>query len=552
MKLINKILMAAVISAGISTSCYAADLDIKLLNRNVQISSGMSEGDFASIWVLNPDVTKEEFSATEFIDFSMAAYCNQMKLTEDNQIFDFDMYEKAPTGVYTAIIGGKGTNVRDTFEYVSKDDLNGYISTINSSGAEQISTLLNNDTFADTALLQLGVDKDILKTLDTDSKKTEYFRIMLSQKPFTAANIADLAEKANIIYKVNKSENKYGEISSVLNAFGAVPAYKEMYESMADVQSEFNSCIINKLPFTDVDGAYSTILESIALCKLNTTRWENINDTLAGYSEYFKLVYNGNFTTLSANVAKTIASYNFTTLSEVQTVFNNAIYSDAILVPQAPSSGGGGGGGGGSSVVKPSLNTDVLPSGNTSALPFNDLGSVEWAKDSILRLYEKKIVNGDGNGNFNPNDNVTREQFAAMLIRALEIETTNAECDFSDINKDDWSYAYVAAAFKNGIVTGMNTNTFGYGTPIIRQDIAVMAERAVKLAGKELADSECAFGDTGDISDYAVTAVGKLSGVKIINGMDGNVFAPKKNATRAEAAKIICGILDLINEREAQ
>ena len=526
----------------------------------MQIETGMNQGEFASLWVLNPDITEEQFFSSQFIDFSMAAYCNQMMITEDNKIFDFDMYEKAPTGLYTAVLGGKGTVIGDenatskstTFEYISPKDLEeNYLAKLNSLSAAQIGALLDSDAFADTAYMQLGIDKDILVSLDTDLKRAEYFNILIAEKPFTVETLSEAAKKADIIYKVNNGSDKYGVISEVFDAYNTADEYKEMYESIAENKDDFNSFIIKKMPFTDIENAYNSILESIAVCKLNVTRWENMGETLAKYPTIFKLTYTGDLKQLPVNTAKALAAYNFTSLNQLQRVVNNA--GVVQIIPSSPSGGGGGGagGGGGSSVSKPALDNTITEIPSASG-PFSDLGGVEWAKESILRLYEKKIVNGDGNGNFNPNDNVTREQFAAMLIRAFNIDTVGADCGFADVAKDDWAYTYIATAFKSGIVSGMNETEFGYGSPIIRQDLSVMAERAVKLMGIELEGSECTFNDNSEISDYAKSAVEKLSGVKIINGTDGNRFAPKELATRAQAAKIICGILDLVNEREAQ
>ena len=211
-----------------------------------------------------------------------------------------------------------------------------------------------------------------------------------------------------------------------------------------------------------------------------------------------------------------------------------------------PSSGGGGGGGkpstggGSGAVVEPSIENE-----NLNKDVFADLGSVEWAKDSIMSLYNKGIINGKEDGVFAPNDNVVREEFLKMLVGALGEVNTSATADFEDVSKDDWSYPYIATGKELGIVLGESETIFGTGKNITREQMAVLCDRMlakkdIKSAGKKLA-----FDDDDQISEYAKEAVGSLAGIGIINGVGDGMFAPLDFATRAEAAVIINRMLQL-------
>ena len=147
-----------------------------------------------------------------------------------------------------------------------------------------------------------------------------------------------------------------------------------------------------------------------------------------------------------------------------------------------------------------------------------------------------------------PQDTVTREQFVKMLVLAAKVETKGA-IGFADVPSDAWYYEYVAAAKNNGIVNGVSQTHFGIGLNITRQDIAVMIYNSCKAQGKTFDEQKntLTFDDAVEIKDYAAEAVSQLCAAGIIKGRDNNMFAPTGNATRAEAAELICRMLELIS-----
>ncbi len=216
------------------------------------------------------------------------------------------------------------------------------------------------------------------------------------------------------------------------------------------------------------------------------------------------------------------------------------------------SSSGGSSGGYGGSKVSVEASTGILqsvPSNNVSAgtEPFMDIGNVSWARESILALHEKGIVSGRDKMRFEPNANVTREEFVKMLVGALEITAENATCKFDDVADDDWFADSVAQACGAGVVNGMTAQFFGAGAEITREEMAAMIYRAAVFRGARFDATENDFADGGAISDWANTAVSALGGAEIMNGKDGGRFEPKAFATRAEAAKVIYLTMKLCN-----
>ena len=87
---------------------------------------------------------------------------------------------------------------------------------------------------------------------------------------------------------------------------------------------------------------------------------------------------------------------------------------------------------------------------------FGDVSKSHWAYVSILTLKKNKIISGNENNLFEPENNITREEFIKMAGIALGIVDEDAECEFDDVGKDDWCYKYVASAFATGITSGVD------------------------------------------------------------------------------------------------
>jgi len=165
-------------------------------------------------------------------------------------------------------------------------------------------------------------------------------------------------------------------------------------------------------------------------------------------------------------------------------------------------------------------------------------------------LASKGVINGRGDGIFDPNANVTREEFVKMLVLAFNLETAGAELQFADVSKEEWSYKYVSAACNSGLVNGISNDLFGKGQNITRQDMAVLVWRFVNFKGADLPRNAIAeFSDKGLISDYAIEAISALRAADVVSGMPGGEYKPFDTCTRAQAAKIIytallrCGLI---------
>lgn len=211
-------------------------------------------------------------------------------------------------------------------------------------------------------------------------------------------------------------------------------------------------------------------------------------------------------------------------------------------------SGGNGGGGNGSSDFPLSGGIAYNPAQDDNKqlkIVFNDIDGVLWASEAILALADKGIISGKDENIFAPDDAVTREEFTKMLIGAMGLSDAEyGENIFADVPEGAWYLKYVNIASKYGIVEGKGNGSFGVGENITRQDMAVMLYRAMQSRNADVNASEVTFADSDLISDYAKNAVSALSNIGAINGVGDNRFDPLNYATRAQAAKVIYSIMN--------
>jgi len=184
------------------------------------------------------------------------------------------------------------------------------------------------------------------------------------------------------------------------------------------------------------------------------------------------------------------------------------------------------------------------------SINYTDIGN-HWARNDILLLANKFIVDGRTASQFQPEKPVTRGEFAAFIARGLGLSgDKKAAARFKDVNPSTAMAAYIGAATKAGIVVGNQDGTFKPNDPITRQEIAIMTVRATEKAGANILLSRsqssvlAKFKDQKQIASWSATSVAKAVEAGIINGVAADKFSPAAKATRAQAAVMIERLLD--------
>ncbi|ATW25596.1 fibronectin type III domain-containing protein [Candidatus Formimonas warabiya] len=182
---------------------------------------------------------------------------------------------------------------------------------------------------------------------------------------------------------------------------------------------------------------------------------------------------------------------------------------------------------------------------------FKDVPAGHWAAGSINYLVAKGIINGKTATAFAPNDPITRAEFVKILAGIAGVDPTEyGTTFFSDVAANAWFAPYVAWAGEAGVSQGTD-GKFNPNAPINRQEMAAMIARFVKdVKGATLpaVNESVVFADNGRIADYAADAVAMMQKAGIINGKANNQFAPQDKATRAEAAKMLATLMQIMEK----
>ncbi len=202
---------------------------------------------------------------------------------------------------------------------------------------------------------------------------------------------------------------------------------------------------------------------------------------------------------------------------------------------------GSNGNSGSSGNDKPDEKEDIPDDSETvtppaSEIKFTDIDSSHWAYTSVSYLASNFILNGYLDGSFKPDNNITRAEFAKIIVSATNTLTPDATSSFKDVSSDDWYYSYVSTAYDKGYITGYPDGSFRPNDNITRADICTIVNRVLKASASE---NTKRFIDDSEIPSYAKDSVYALSAKGVINGYSNGKFAPKTYATRAQTAKII-------------
>ncbi len=177
---------------------------------------------------------------------------------------------------------------------------------------------------------------------------------------------------------------------------------------------------------------------------------------------------------------------------------------------------------------------------------FIDLGNHSWAADAINALADEGIIKGTSENTFSPAANITRADFAILLVRAFKLASDNEE-NFADVLESDYFAKELAIARNTGLVNGIGENKFAPRNNITRQDMMVIVYRAFVAMEKEFVTTAISASDFDKVADYAKEAVAALVNAGLINGKNGLVD-PTANTTRAEVAVLIKRILEYISK----
>lgn len=339
----------------------------------------------------------------------------------------------------------------------------------------------------------------------------------------------DILDKYKVVMALNLSpfEEEYKALL-VNNLNTRKPA------TLDEVQKE-----VNLTSFKEVEVLYGL--------KSNMKIWNDVEPHLKKYQEYINGINFEKFDLLESkySVCSGLMGKSFGSIDDLLNEFNRL-----VNIASKNNDENGKGDNGGRTYYKDKIvkyESDIIQPDNNqeSTSIFLDIVDVKWAKPAIEYLYSKNIINGVGNMSFAPNNNVKREELVKMAVIGFDIDPNFAEINipFNDCSTNAWYFNYVSIAYNKGYINGVEKEKFGISSNITREDLAAIIYRIAVDNGITFKNKKEDFADYNNVSEYAKDAVAYLAGNNIIDGNENNMFNPKSFATRAEAAKILYGVL---------
>ena len=177
---------------------------------------------------------------------------------------------------------------------------------------------------------------------------------------------------------------------------------------------------------------------------------------------------------------------------------------------------------------------------DVTGLPFTDVAESAWYYDAVVFVYNEGMMNGTGGTYFEPATNLSRAMIAQVLFN-LENAPAGTLGAFEDVVSGSWYYDAVNWAAAQNIVTGYGDGTFGPEEDITREQMAAILYRYAQY--KEYIWVEkgdlSAFTDGDTVSDWAQTAMEWAVGNGVLSGKGNNLLDPTGTASRAEVAQIL-------------
>jgi N-acetylmuramoyl-L-alanine amidase len=214
--------------------------------------------------------------------------------------------------------------------------------------------------------------------------------------------------------------------------------------------------------------------------------------------------------------------------------------------------------------VQPLQFHDEPTSGGATITSFNtfeqliapdlDFLTGHWAERDIRRLFAMQVLTGEPSF-FRPNQAMTRGEFTTALTRAINLpiyqpqargaNDDTIEVVFPDVTIEEEDYAYIMAAFNNGVAIGRENSHFGIHEPIQRQEVIVMMVRAIGLEHLGLDPTPMTpFVDDMYIAYWARRYLDAARRIGLITGDEQGKIHPQGYVSKAEAAAMLNRLID--------
>lgn len=536
----RKIFALVTILLCFSVGAAAKDIALKDNNRNISIisiDSKTAEGTKLTISIFSDDNSYEnltlignEAELLPFLAVENADANGKLEIEwENKKSGDYTIYVAGPRGV----VEGYPKKLFVTSKMEDK------FTALNSKNRENLEEL-----FSDKIVIRefTGKSNDCIK----DSKKSGIALFNIGKSIAETESIEDyinLAVMMNVLSD-NPSKDNLKAVTDELKLKGLDFANSALYEAADDeIRNDMAKAFLSGYEL-DLSEWQTALNENIILSGVykSATYLDCMDylDTLnnSKYEANKTLVANAVVGKKYETVAELEAAINNVIIPAPPIVGSITAGGGGGGGSNRPASSGGVTASSSSSIVV------STPVNNYDTSVFTDIDNNHWAFEAVNYLHWKEIILGDEKNNFNPENYITRAETVKLLCLAFDFQVqSGAGQSFEDVIKDSWYFDYVNTFKSESLIKGDLNNNFNPENNITREDLSVLIYRVMQKKGTELNSLDLVFSDKDSVSEYAVEAVSALSGNGIINGFSDGSFRPKANATRAETAALIHRIL---------
>lgn len=558
-KIVSTMLCVVLVFTLVFSASAAATLDFSFDKESLTLSVGgtlgASEHRAVMVYIFDASNASSDLSDSNPPVFADVA------LTGKDGLFDYTkvLSNAYPSGQYRVVVSSVEGSETSLFMYTNKNQVTSLLPQIN--GAASASALEAVITPNATAL---GIDMTVYNPIKTDvclylygTKPATGFAnadvfINSFDQAMAAARIVSGEDTSLVLKEYSKAlsidfENDYNKFDSVVKSAINTELKSADYTSklLSQQYPELRTVAFVKAAptwqalknaFYGVDASGVEIVSNYAVINPDLTVFNKVSNKDNVFAQMFK------------------QRASLTTVVNIRNIFSQcalSVYNAEIngSASGGSSSGGssfGGGAASGPVTIQPGYvnqPTEVL-----KPAIFTDTDVNAWYYNSIERLVTYSLINGYEDKTFKPENSITRAEFTKLVVGIAKhtgtMKEAASDASFADVNESDWFSGVVTEAASAGLVTGADGN-FNPNAVITRQDAAVILYRLI--SDVKTMENATDFDDKTEIADYAKEAVSLLAGANIISGMGDGKFAPTQNLTRAQAAKLLYGVLEFLS-----
>lgn len=272
----------------------------------------------------------------------------------------------------------------------------------------------------------------------------------------------------------------------------------------------------------------------------------NINLGIIEANESFKITSATNMKTTDGINSQTPSIDNSTDDNDNSNDLDDSNNSSGSNNSNGSNSSSGSNNSGNSNNNNSNDNTDNEPENTETTIQFTDVNENDWYYDAVKYVYANGLMSGVSDTTFAPNANTTRGMIVTVLYRMENQPNVTIDNSFNDVKSTDYYGNAIYWAKQNNIVSGYNSTTFAPNDNITREQMAAILYRYAAYKGYSVDKTSdlSNFNDTSNISNYALTPIKWAVSSGLISGMGDGTISPLGNASRAQIATILMRFIE--------